>query len=113
MAVPPERNPDCFWGPVPVDEWTFAKKLRMMNEQAGFERWVCPLGNMYASGCKSHEIRRRNKGRVPPTIVMLHIREINNSRKIKKFCSFILSIALTGWGLIYSTNASPGTTTSG
>ena len=28
MSVPPSVNPDCFWGEVPVDEWTYATKLR-------------------------------------------------------------------------------------
>lgn len=35
MSVPPSVNPDCFWGEVPVDEWTYAKKLRAWGAADG------------------------------------------------------------------------------
>lgn len=28
-------NPDCFWGSVPVDEWTYCEKLRQLGEEKG------------------------------------------------------------------------------
>ena len=31
MSNPPEDNPDCFWGEVPVDQWTYCEKVRALG----------------------------------------------------------------------------------
>ena len=31
MTNPPDENPHCFWGDVPIDEWTYCEKLRAMG----------------------------------------------------------------------------------
>jgi hypothetical protein len=30
-----DKNRDCFWGTVPVDEWTYCEKLKVMGEKDG------------------------------------------------------------------------------
>jgi len=35
MVVPPDVNPNCFWGEVPMDEWTYCSKLREMGASDG------------------------------------------------------------------------------
>lgn len=35
MEVPPSVNEDCFWGEVPVDQWTYCEKLRAMGVHSG------------------------------------------------------------------------------
>ena len=32
---PPDENPDCFWGTVPVDQWTYCEKLLEMGTKHG------------------------------------------------------------------------------
>jgi hypothetical protein len=32
---PPDENPDCFWGKVPVDQWTYCEKLLEMGTEKG------------------------------------------------------------------------------
>jgi hypothetical protein len=35
MVVQPTINEDCFWGEVPVDQWTYSEKLRAMGAHSG------------------------------------------------------------------------------
>ena len=35
VNTPPALNPNCFWGDVPMDQWTYCAKLRELGQYDG------------------------------------------------------------------------------